>query len=86
MPQIWSEIIIMISSSFLVLAFWAVFGVFAHPGEILKRNASYISSFWNDGTAKAKYTNGPNGEYSVTWTGDIGNFVSGKGWSPGGPR
>ncbi|ERT01677.1 endo-1,4-beta-xylanase [Sporothrix schenckii 1099-18] len=43
--------------------------------------ASYTSSYWNDGTATVKYTNGPNGQYSVTWSGDKGNFVAGKGWN-----
>ncbi|CAK7205814.1 hypothetical protein SEUCBS139899_008593 [Sporothrix eucalyptigena] len=47
---------------------------------------SFYSSFWNDGTAKVKYNNGPNGKYSVDWSGNKGNFVAGKGWNPGGPR
>ncbi len=49
-------------------------------------SASFYSSFWNDGTAKVKYNNGPNGKYSVDWSGNKGNFVAGKGWNPGGPR
>ncbi|OAA68282.1 endo-1,4-xylanase [Niveomyces insectorum RCEF 264] len=47
---------------------------------------SFYSSFWNDGTAKVTYKNGPNGQYSVDWSGNKGNFVAGKGWNPGGPR
>lgn len=46
----------------------------------------FYSSFWNDGTAKVKYNNGPNGQYTVNWSGNKGNFVAGKGWNPGGPR
>ncbi|KAJ5584008.1 Endo-1-4-beta-xylanase C [Penicillium hispanicum] len=46
----------------------------------------YYYSFWTDGTADVSYTNGDRGEYSVTWTGDVGNFVAGKGWNPGSDR
>jgi endo-1,4-beta-xylanase len=47
---------------------------------------SYYSSWWTDGVAKAKYTNGAGGKYDVSWSGNKGNFVGGKGWSTGGPR
>ncbi|KAF8855142.1 concanavalin A-like lectin/glucanase [Acephala macrosclerotiorum] len=47
---------------------------------------SFYSSSWDDGQAKAKYTNGKGGEYSVTWSGNKGNFVCGKGWNPEGAR
>ncbi|CAG8956783.1 hypothetical protein HYFRA_00011172 [Hymenoscyphus fraxineus] len=47
---------------------------------------SYYSTNWSDGAAKAKYTNGAGGLFSVTWSGNKGNFVCGKGWNPGGSR
>ncbi|KAJ7756344.1 glycosyl hydrolases family 11-domain-containing protein [Mycena metata] len=45
----------------------------------------YFYSFWTDGGATVTYTNGPAGEYSVSWSGN-GNFVAGKGWMPGAAR
>lgn len=40
----------------------------------------YYYSFWTDGGSQVTYTNGPGGQYSVTW-GSGGNFVGGKGQS-----
>ncbi|KAG9232572.1 glycoside hydrolase [Amylocarpus encephaloides] len=54
-------------------------------GHIAER-ATYYSSSWNDGKGKVVYKNGPEGQYSVTWSGNKGNFVVGKGWNPGGSR
>lgn len=65
-----------ILSSFLVCVYFAV-GVLGQ---------SYYSTNWSDGTAKAKYTNGAGGLFSVTWSGNKGNFVCGKGWNPGSSR
>ncbi|KAJ7042961.1 glycosyl hydrolases family 11-domain-containing protein [Mycena alexandri] len=45
----------------------------------------YFYSFWTDGGAQVTYTNGPAGEYSISWSGS-GNFVGGKGWMPGAAR
>ncbi|CAG8740672.1 96_t:CDS:2, partial [Acaulospora colombiana] len=37
--------------------------------------------WWTDGTGSANFTNGPGGQFSVTWSG--GHFIGGKGWNPG---
>ncbi|KIO30137.1 hypothetical protein M407DRAFT_20806 [Tulasnella calospora MUT 4182] len=46
----------------------------------------YYYSFWTDGAGQISYTNGAGGSYSVTWSGNAGNWVGGKGWNPGSAR
>ncbi|KAG8892940.1 hypothetical protein FRC01_013869, partial [Tulasnella sp. 417] len=46
----------------------------------------YYYSFWTDGASQVTYTNGAGGSYSVTWSGNAGNWVGGKGWNPGSAR
>lgn len=46
----------------------------------------YYYSFWTDGSGGVTYDNGAGGNYVVTWTGDTGNFVGGKGWAVGSAR
>lgn len=49
-------------------------------------NNGYYYSFWTDGASQVTYANGEGGSYSVQWSGNAGNWVGGKGWSPGGER
>jgi endo-1,4-beta-xylanase len=46
----------------------------------------FYYSWWTDGAAQATYTNGNGGQYSLTWSGNNGNLVGGKGWQPGSAR
>ena len=45
----------------------------------------FYYSFWTDSGGDATYTNGADGQYSLSWSGN-GNCVGGKGWQPGGNR
>ena len=49
-------------------------------------SGGYWYQFWTDGTGNVTYHNGAKGEYSMTWTGNQGNFVGGKGWKEGAAR
>lgn len=51
------------------------------PSATGTHNGFYFS-WWTDNGAQATYTNGPAGQYSITWSGN-GNLVGGKGWMPG---
>lgn len=84
----------MVSFSSLLVAITTAVGVFALPGDLIKRQSTpsstgthngYYYSWWTDGGSQVTYTNGAGGSYSVVWqTG--GNFVGGKGWNPGSAR
>jgi len=41
---------------------------------------------WTDGTAKVNCKSGKGGSYTVSWSGNKGNFVCGKGWNSGEAR
>jgi endo-1,4-beta-xylanase len=42
-------------------------------------------SFWTDGQGSVTYDNLAAGGYKVSWS-NVGNFVAGKGWNPGGSK
>ncbi|ESK83352.1 xylanase a [Moniliophthora roreri MCA 2997] len=89
----------MVSFSWLIAAAATVAGVIATPvnvmeglGELVARSGTpnstgisngYYYSWWTDGAASATYTNGGGGQYTLTWSGNNGNLVGGKGWNPG---
>ncbi|KAF5366575.1 hypothetical protein D9758_008916 [Tetrapyrgos nigripes] len=52
------------------------------PSSTGTSNGFYYS-WWTDGAAQATYTNGAGGQYSLSWSGNNGNLVGGKGWNPG---
>jgi endo-1,4-beta-xylanase len=47
-------------------------------------SANTYWQYWTDGGGVVNATNGPGGNYSVTWY-NSGNFVVGKGWATGSP-
>ena len=85
----------MIFFTTVLVAFFAVAGVFVDASPLIPRgggtpsstgtNNGFYYSYYTDGGAQATYTNGAGGEYSLTW-GTGGNIVGGKGWNPGSAR
>ncbi|EEB95856.1 hypothetical protein MPER_05110 [Moniliophthora perniciosa FA553] len=88
----------MVSFSWLIAAAATVAGVLATPVNVTEEfelvplsgtpsstgtSNGYYFSWWTDGAAAATYTNGGGGQYTLTWSGNNGNLVGGKGWNPG---
>ena len=48
-------------------------------------NNGFFYSMWSDGSGDVEYTNGPAGQYSLTWS-NSGDVVVGKGFSTGAAR
>ncbi|KAI8725545.1 Endo-1,4-beta-xylanase [Fusarium sp. LHS14.1] len=90
----------MVSFSYLLAAVSAFTSVLAVPTAetsenpaLSKRTSSstgthggYYYSFWTDNPNTVTYTNQNAGQFSVSWSGNQGNFVGGKGWNPGAAR
>ncbi|KAH7265986.1 hypothetical protein FSOLCH5_013099 [Fusarium solani] len=90
----------MVSFSYLLAAVSAFTSVLAVPTAetsenpaLSKRTQSstgnhggYYYSFWTDNPNTVTYTNQNAGQFSVSWSGNQGNFVGGKGWNPGAAR
>ena len=55
-------------------------------GDGMKFSTSLWHLLTSLGTAKFNYKSGPGNSFSVTWSGDKGNFVVGRGWSTGTAR
>ncbi|PVF96222.1 endo-1,4-beta-xylanase [Serendipita vermifera] len=84
----------MVSFTALVLAVACIIGAFAIPTNAAEGDTEGSAPFpgieipemsnyylWKDSTAQVNFTNGPGGQYTVTWT--SGSFIAGKGWNPG---
>jgi endo-1,4-beta-xylanase len=48
-------------------------------------HSGFFYSFWSDGRGKVTYNNLVNGSYNSNWQ-NVGNWVGGKGWFPGGEK
>jgi len=48
-------------------------------------HSGYFYSFWSDGRGQITYNNLEGGHYNSRWQ-NVGNWVGGKGWKPGGPK
>lgn len=77
----WDGFTIMVSFTSIAVTLIA-----AGAGVVSAPAATYFWSFWTDGKSKITQNNGPDGKFSVKWSGDKGNFVLGKGWNTGSSR
>jgi endo-1,4-beta-xylanase len=86
----------MLSFSSLIIAATAVVGALAAPSELVGRQTQTLTfsqigthggfyyNFWTDGGSTVQFTLGPGGSYSSRWGAPgQGNWIGGKGWSPG---
>lgn len=48
-------------------------------------HSGYFYSFWSNGQGQVTYNNLENGSYTSQWN-NVGNWVGGKGWNPGGDK
>ncbi len=79
----------MLSFCSIFIGLAAITDIYAAPSELMslarrqaitssetRTNGGFYYSFWTDGTGDVSYTNDAGGEYSVTWSGNAGNFVT----------
>ena len=77
-------------SGVFAVAFPSSSGVISGNGLLGRRSTrnsngkhdGFFYSFWTDGLGTVNYENGDDGAYRVSWV-NCGNFVGGKGWTPG---
>jgi endo-1,4-beta-xylanase len=75
--------------AFLLFSFSLLFSsVFAAPAELINisKRQGYYWQNWSEGSGSWNCQSGNAGAYSVTWNGNNGGFVCGKGWQGGGAR
>ena len=75
----------MVSISTFFAAASIIIGAVAAPQRGGAAAGLSYTQNWGDGTAKFSFKSTGDG-FSVTWSGDKGNFVVGRGWSTGTSR
>jgi len=83
----------MVAFSSVVLALATAATTLASPLKLITEatpqgtgtHDGFFYSFWTDGQGSVTYNNLASGGYSTQWS-NVGNFVAGKGWNPGGAK
>lgn len=83
----------MVSFTSLFVAVSGAAAVLASPLNLITRatpqgtgtHDGFFYSFWSDNQGSVTYNNEAGGKYSCSWN-NVGNFVAGKGWNPGGAK
>ncbi|KAF2008668.1 glycoside hydrolase family 11 protein [Aaosphaeria arxii CBS 175.79] len=83
----------MVAFSSILLGLSTAAAVVASPLNLITRatpqgtgtHDGFFYSFWSDNQGQVTYNNEAGGKYSCSWS-NVGNFVAGKGWNPGGAK